>query len=616
MTWYYLKTLFWLRARLFANQLRKAGTFGQVLQAVIALAMTGGGLAAFLIGVTLGLEALDEASSLVVMLVWDGVAAAFLFFWLIGLVTELQRSELISAERFLGLPVPVRSVFIVNYIGSLFGLSTAIFVPGMLGLAIGLSLSRGPQMLWLLPLVLGFLLLITAITYQFQGWLGRLMADKRRRRNVVAVMGLMIMVVALVPSQLSFMVNRMSDGSAQQTAVDELLDERRMLRQMRSAGEIGGDEFAVQSRDLQTRLEAARSARGAERLRRIEGVAAPANRFIPLGWLPYGARALAEGRVAPAALGLVGLVAIGTLSLGRSYRTTLRLYLGEAGAASPKRKSAPHRTRRQRGGAGRSRLLERRLPGLSEQVTAIALASLQSLLRAPEARLMILTALLMGGFFAGLLLRPESVPSPFLRPLLSTAGFVMVLVALSQLTTNLFGFDRDGFRVYVLGPASRRDILLGKNLALLPMALAIGLPVLALMQILTPMRADHFVATLVQMTSLYLVFCLVGNTVSVMAPTPIRPGSLQPVRPKGLVVLFHLGSFLLLPMVLGPLLLPIGIEAALDWLGYQRIPAYLILACLEVVVVAFLYRWILGWQGRLLQAREQRILEVVTSVRD
>jgi hypothetical protein len=222
----------------------------------------------------------------------------------------------------------------------------------------------------------------------------------------------------------------------------------------------------------------------------------------------------------------------------------------------------------------------------------------------------------MGGFFAGFLLRPESVSSPYLRPLLSTAGFVMVLVGLSQLTTNLFGFDRDGFRVFVLGPVARRDVLLGKNLALLPMALAIGLPVLVLIQVLTPMRADHFVATLVQMSSLYLVFCLVGNTVSVMAPTPIKPGSLQPVRPKGIVWLFHLGSFFALPMVLGPLLLPVGVEALLAWLGYDRIPAYLILACLEVVVVAFLYRWILGLQGRLLQAREQRILEIVTSVTD
>ena len=80
--------------------------------------------------------------------------------------------------------------------------------------------------------------------------------------------------------------------------------------------------------------------------------------------------------------------------------------------------------------------------------------------------------------------------------------------------------------------------------------------------------------------------------------------------------LFHIGSFFVLPIVLGPLLLPVGIEAALVWLGYGRIPAYLILACLEVVVVAFLYRWILGLQGRLLQAREQQILEVVTSVAD
>jgi hypothetical protein len=614
VTWHYLRTLFWLRARLSSNQLRKSGTFGQIIQAVVVVLKAVGGFLTLIVGVVVGRGPLGEASPLAVMLVWDGVAGAFLFFWMIGLVTELQRSEIISVERFLGLPVPARSVFIVNYIGSFFGLSTALFVPGMIGLAIGLSVSRGPQMLGLLPLVAGFVLLVTAITYQFQGWLAKLMADKRRRRSVVAVMGLLMMLVVLVPSQMSWVVNRIGEGSREQTAVSELLAERRALRQARAAGTLGDAELSVQLRDLETRLRVARSERQQETLRRVEAVALPANLVLPLGWLPYGARALAEGRVAPAALGLMGLVALGSLSLARSYRTTLRLYLGTDAGSMPVAQARP--TRRATRPAGRSRLVERRLPGLSEHVTAIALASFQSLLRAPEARLMLLTTLLMGGFFAGFLLRPESVSSPYLRPLLSTAGFVMVLVGLSQLTTNLFGFDRDGFRVFVLGPVARRDVLLGKNLALLPMALAIGLPVLVLIQVLTPMRADHFVATLVQMSSLYLVFCLVGNTVSVMAPTPIKPGSLQPVRPKGIVWLFHLGSFFALPMVLGPLLLPVGVEALLAWLGYDRIPAYLILACLEVVVVAFLYRWILGLQGRLLQAREQRILEIVTSVTD
>jgi hypothetical protein len=614
VTWHYLRTLFWLRARLSSNQLRKSGTFGQIIQAVVVVLKAVGGFLTLIVGVVVGRGPLGEASPLAVMLVWDGVAGAFLFFWMIGLVTELQRSEIISVERFLGLPVPARSVFIVNYIGSFFGLSTALFVPGMIGLAIGLSVSRGPQMLGLLPLVAGFVLLVTAITYQFQGWLAKLMADKRRRRSVVAVMGLLMMLVVLVPSQMSWVVNRIGEGSREQTAVSELLAERRALRQARAAGTLGDAELSVQLRDLETRLRVARSERQQETLRRVEAVALPANLVLPLGWLPYGARALAEGRVAPAALGLMGLVALGSLSLARSYRTTLRLYLGTDAGSMPVAQARP--TRRATRPAGRSRLVERRLPGLSEHVTAIALASFQSLLRAPEAQLMLLTTLLMGGFFAGFLLRPESVSSPYLRPLLSTAGFVMVLVGLSQLTTNLFGFDRDGFRVFVLGPVARRDVLLGKNLALLPMALAIGLPVLVLIQVLTPMRADHFVATLVQMSSLYLVFCLVGNTVSVMAPTPIKPGSLQPVRPKGIVWLFHLGSFFALPMVLGPLLLPVGVEALLAWLGYDRIPAYLILACLEVVVVAFLYRWILGLQGRLLQAREQRILEIVTSVTD
>ena len=40
---------------------------------------------------------------------------------------------------------------------------------------------------------------------------------------------------------------------------------------------------------------------------------------------------------------------------------------------------------------------------------------------------------------------------------------------MSQLLGNQFGFDRGGFRVYVLSPASRRDVLLGKNLSFVPL---------------------------------------------------------------------------------------------------------------------------------------------------
>ena len=123
------------------------------------------GVVLFLAFVGVGLLALQDVSPVRVMLVWDGLLGAFLFFWMIGLLTELQRSELLSIEKFLQLPVPPRSVFLINYLGSIvLTPCMLVFLPAMVGLAIGLVVSRGPLMLGLFPLILAFIVLVTAIT--------------------------------------------------------------------------------------------------------------------------------------------------------------------------------------------------------------------------------------------------------------------------------------------------------------------------------------------------------------------------------------------------------------------------------------------------------------------
>jgi len=45
----------------------------------------------------------------------------------------------------------------------------------------------------------------------------------------------------------------------------------------------------------------------------------------------------------------------------------------------------------------------------------------------------------------------------------------------------------------------------------------------------------------------------------------------------------------------------------------QGVPVCLILSIVECIGVLYFYRFILGLQGQLLQAREKKILETVTS---
>src|SRR5262249_39269747 len=149
--------------------------------------------------------------------------------------------------------------------------------------------------------------------------------------------------------------------------------------------------------------------------------------------------------------------------------------------------------------------------------------------------------------FGGVFLRSNSTPPEFMRPLIASGGISMLFYTMSGLAGNQFGFDRSGFRVFVLSSATRRDILLGKNLALIPFVLGLASMVVVLLQVVYPMRIDHFLAVLLQMVPMYLVYSLVANLLSILAPMPIAPGSLRPSKPKGMTLLIHFAFMFLFP---------------------------------------------------------------------
>src|SRR5262249_59937782 len=89
------------------------------------------------------------------------------------------------------------------------------------------------------------------------------------------------------------------------------------------------------------------------------------NLVVPPGWLPLSATELAEGNPLPAVLGTLGLGLIGAASLGRSYRTTVRLYTGQFTAK--KRRPAATAPPATVAEAPRTLLVGRQLPSPSTQ---------------------------------------------------------------------------------------------------------------------------------------------------------------------------------------------------------------------------------------------------------
>ena len=614
MNWQHFQAFVWLRWRMMVNQWRRAGAFNAVLMMVIAVGAVVVAVPLLIGSFAMGVNAIPKGTPMHLLYVWDGLIVAFLFTWMIGLITELQRSEPLSLSKFLHLPVSVKSAFLINYFSSLLRLSLIFFVPMMLGYSLALVFVKGAMLLTVLPALAAFLLMVTALTYQFQGWLSSLMSNPRRRRLVVVAVTVIFVLGAQLPSLLSSNVAPFLTSQAEQ--LRQLTKEMDELNRAFQANEVDGKEFTRRLKELVDHDELATKQADSELPEQVEGSALLANLVLPIGWLPLGVKGAAEGRLIPALLGILGMTLIGSASLWRAYRTTVGVYQGQATVRGSQPSSRVASTP---AGLGKTRtlLLERRIPGLSEPVTAIALGGLRSLLCSPEAKMMLLSPLIMAVIFGTMLLRRSGLQnvSDWIRPLFGVGAMFVVLFGVLQLMSNQFGFDRGGFRIFVLSAASRRDILLGKNLAFAPFVAGMALVLLVAVQVFVPMRVDHFLAMFPQFVSMFLLYCLLTNLLSIYAPIYITAGALRHSKPKMSVVLSQLLTFVILfPLTQVLTLLPLGIEVLIKSQGWiPQVPVYLILSLLQCALVVLIYRLLLSWQGGLFQSREQQIVEIVTN---
>jgi len=583
MNWSQFRTILWLRWRLTANMLRRSGTLGTVLTVLIVVAGLLMALGGFGAGLFAGWLEVAKQPADTILFIWDGLTLGFLFFWAIGLMTELQRSESIDLPRLMHLPVSLRQVFVFNYLASHVTFSLLILLPTMLGLALGLVLGRGPLLLLLAPLVLSFIFMVTAWTYCLRGWLATLMANKRRRRTIVMAMVMALVVVGQLPN-LYFSLLRKRDppppeGIAKPEEVLAASQKRR----------AANDRFKARFVD--------------------------AHKFVPLLWLPDGAKHLIAGRPLPAGLELAGCVVLGVLGLRRAYRTTLRYYHGEtdtkrapAPIAAPASAAAPVPIRV-------SRFMEARPRGVPEQAAALAMATLRSLTRAPEVKMALGMPLVMA-VVLGLVFFGRTGPDlpEAAKPFIATSVIGLVSFFLFQFYGNQFGYDRDGFRAVVLTPADRRLILLGKNLATAPLAFGTGAIVLSIAGVLLRLPPLALVAGLFQLLTMLCVISIAGDYLSIVAPYRIQAGSMKASKlPAKALLLMLLGTilmpFLMLPVYMAPL-------AEFLWRlgeGPAFVPVNVVCSAGIAVVALFVYRVALNPLGRLLQSREIEVLNTVSA---
>jgi hypothetical protein len=586
VNWDQLKTILWLRWRLTRNQWSR-GKGTAVVAAIVAVGACVLSVGGFVGALLAGIYAFDNASAVHVWGVWLVVTLAFLFFWTLGLMQEIQRSETIDLQRLLHLPVALGQLFVINYLASHFAVSILVVVPAMTGLSLGLAISRGPAMLLLIPLSLSMVCMITAWTYCLRGWLAAMMSNPRRRRSITMAIVFAFVLLGQAPNLYFNVILRSGRHGAAVAAPGSTQPQRNP--QVASDGEKLRQKF-TQFRSFQ--------------------------KFIPPLWLPLGAQALAEGNALPALLGALGCFGVGALGLRRAYRATLRFYRGDTGGkVAARAESKPMPAAAPDGAKIGSRFLELRLPGVPEQAAALAAATFRSLSRAPEVKIAWGTSILVPLLVGGTVLFRSSFKLPdAAKPFVATSAVVFSAFMMVQFFANQFGFDRDGFRALVLSPADRRLILLGKNLACVPAGAGFGALLLLLITVRLGLPPEVFAAALFQLATVLLLAGVAGNALSILVPYRIQQGTMKPTKMPGMAMLVLMLSHLLFPFAMAPVFVPPLAEFLWRAAGWpEAVPVNLILSAGLAGLAGLAYWQALAPMGRLLQRRETKILGIVTA---
>lgn len=538
-------------------------SLGALLVALSAVLAAGAFLSAFLLGFFL----LPNATPVGVLMAWDGVLLAFLFFRVWGMATDLRVDDVLSIQNLLHLPLAPSDVFILNAIALHLQPSPLIFGAAFLGLSLASIFALGPGHAILLPLALASFWCVIALTRQLQTFLAALMVNKRRRGTIVAVSFIVAMLLIQAPNiylqlELRYARDRMDSAPTERVEPSD-------------AGEAS-------QRLLVTNLA------------------------LPPGWLAYGAYQAKQDRYWPAAAGTLGLLAIVGWSLRRSYRSALRVY----------RRTERRRDSRSVWQASSPGIRPRRITEAYWRVFPVVTAtvgrsSLRQWIRSPQGKHALLAPIIVLLFVAFAALQYEEISRA--QPYLGLGLAAIWLLAPIAFASNVFGWDRGGFRVLLAADPPRHLVLLGKNLGLIPMSLGPGIVALVVAQLLWPQPATHFLASQAQLTVFCLVLFMIGNHFSITAPWA---ASFMSLKQRGEAMASNLGALIVTAFTVGAVMLGIAGLLALERLAADAgwpTPLYLIFSAVELGLAAVWYRHVLQHQAETLPAAEERILEAINT---
>jgi hypothetical protein len=311
------------------------------------------------------------------------------------------------------------------------------------------------------------------------------------------------------------------------------------------------------------------------------------------------------------------MLLVAWLSLRSNYLATMRFYKGEtdARAATSSRHAKKDLALGKLTTARRSRWIEFGLPGLHDETNAVLGLTWQSMLRAPEVKLYLLLPFVSPFILFGALQAWKIPPVDELKAGLVVVASAVTMLMAAGLISNQFGFDRAGFRAFVLSPIRRDRILQARNIAIAPFLLIQSGFLATAVSFYFGLPFDKLFCAILLTAAMLPTFCLLMNLMSILTPFALAAGSIQPQQLNFIPLMTNMGLSMFMPIIVGFTLMPLGLEWLLDQavVASRWFPIALLLSVPWVGFSFWLYAKVIPWQGKLLSRREQEILRVVTS---
>ena len=550
-----LLTLIWLKWRLLRNSLRSskavvnkaASILGMLLALLLSLFVALGlGVTAYALsrpdafGETFRRTATRDVAAM--------ASVEFIFFSMFGVVylmwatvpLSIGGSKQFDAGKLLLYPITLRKLFAVDFISEFTTLHSVFAVPAVLAICIGAGLGTGNLMTTLIVAIPAILFGV-ALSKWLSTIIGSLVRRKRARGETI---------VALI-------------------------------------GAVAGLGGALAGQLAPILIKHAESIRS-------------------LRWTPPGAAAFllmanpADETIAYVTAFLL-LTAYAFALIVATYWIARRAALGFEGRR--KRRVAVDTNAIAAGYSGWQ------LPFVSAEVSAVFEKEMRYALRNAQVRMMALMPLIL--IFLRLInsrrWNPASASgaTEFFKygsGLFASGGVLYVFLILAGLSCNQFAFEESGMRTLVLSPVDRRKILLGKNLAVVTVALVFATLLMILNAIVF---GDVTPATLLFVALSFVTFAAisltVGNWLSIRFPKHMRFGKRLNVSGVAGVLVIPLMIMLALPPLLATLV---------GYFTQSLVNEYLTLLALALVSLG-LYFAIINFHGRSLAKHEIEILEAV-----